>query len=1195
MTVYVYDITVKDIYSTEDYGTISSAATVTDDFGVGALASAPTYAEDWFSIAATQTQIPFGGMTISGTKTEAKTKSVKATSGITLSGTAGKVRGSSWVGTGTVFEIGSGLPRTIKPYIASGTLRIGVLTKYNTASSSGFTTTGTFSQNTTFDPYYIEYSTALERTASKPPVTTQLFAISGSYTNLQAIKSRVGIGTFTVSGAYNNLKSTKSVVGVGTIKVSALKGEKTTYAYVGLGTVKLSGGNVYAKVVKQPQSTQLFQISGASSNLKKSATPPTNTQLFRISGSYSNLKATDSWAGIGTVKISGSAKERQQPSYVGLGTLFEIGVKKESRTYVYDKTTIVTFTPDDYGLVSQTATLFEDLGTGGTLNTPANQSEDWGLITNGLGVQITGALYPFGTAYFSGQGSWSFVKGTYIAPLPATPVRLYNSNTVFPNIKIIPHYGIEKNIGVGTTGVQLYGGYRNLKSTKSYVGLGTITLSGGNIYAKVVKLPQSTQLFRISGAGVEKFGPNPPENTQLFRISGAYSNLKATKSVVGFGTILLSGNRVEKRTKSYVGVGTITLSGSKVEKFAPNPPENTQLFRISGSSIEKFGPNPPENTQLFQISGAYSNLKSTKSVVGFGTIILSAVKVEKRTKSYVGVGTATFSGQAATNKNRTYQAPVPATAIKLSNVDQVAPNISNRRFIPAYGREKNIGIGTTGIQFRIGVGTLPDGDGNPRDAKTYSNRYGFGVGDFNRGSGIGTIRINDDKGLTICRALIPYISKNGLFKITGTGKESYTRTTYIASGRAVISGIGSTRKISVYTAVASGTINIIQGPYATQISEERSYVGSGVVSVYNNAKSKIIEKKAFAYRGSGTISEISGSANAISRKPTTDVELIKITGSASVSKVSKPPRSTELFVISGSYSNLKKTKSYVGVGTISINGSAKTSRPGKFVASGLIRFVTHRVDNLYDTVDSVNVGSDYLNDAKVIFVANPPENTELFTISGSAITSKRVSRSYVGIAGTFRFSGSATNIKKSKSYAGIGTIFEISSGTTKRIESVKGSGSIAILSGSAKSFTKRPTTTSVLYTISGIASTKINHIVRVSGIGTIRLSGISTAKKLSIASISGIGTIRISGQVVPPNVKFVPKPKTSGTITILGSGKQSLTKKTTGSGSIFVISSGKQSFTRKTYVGLGTVYISSISGITKNNPYQIPRSYVVII
>ena len=205
--------------------------------------------------------------------------------------------------------------------------------------------------------------------------------------------------------------------------------------------------------------------------------------------------------------------------------------------------------------------------------------------------------------------------------------------------------------------------------------------------------------------------------------------------------------------------------------------------------------------------------------------------------------------------------------------------------------------------------------------------YGFKVGDFNRGSGIGTIRINDDKGLTICRALIPYISRNGLFRILGTGKESYTRTTYIASGNAVISGIGSTKKISVYTAITSGTINIIQGPYATQISDERSYVGSGKVSVYNNAKSKVIEKKAFAYRGSGTISEISGSANAISRKPTTSTQLFVISGSAFESKSSKPPRSTELFVVSGSYSNLKKTKSYAGIGTITISGSAKTIKP----------------------------------------------------------------------------------------------------------------------------------------------------------------------------------------------------------------------------------------------------------------------------
>jgi len=1083
MAIYVYDITIRDIYSTEDYGTISSAVTATDDFGVGTLSSTPTIADDFYSINVSSSQIPFGSINVSGTQSTAIVKSNLVRGTFVTFGTAGKVQGSNWVGFGTVFEIGHGLDRTLRPYVSSGTLRLGVYT---------------IPRGITFNSQIISF-------AQDNGVTVDQY-------------------------------------------------------YVGLSSA------IVSKTSNPPENIQLFGISGSASNIKKVANPPENTELFRISGSYSNLKSTKSNVGLGTATFSGSSKVSYQPGYVGSGTLFEVGIKSESRSYVYDKSSILYYDINDYGSVGVAVTISENYGLITQIPTP----EDFGLL---VGFGATQTILPFGSAYFSGQGS-SRVISVYTHIASGQPgIKISGKDIIFPDVRIIPHYGKDKNIGVGTTGIQLYS-QGNQRILDSYVGLGTIRLSGGNIYVKVVKQPQSTQLFAISGRAAEKFSPNPPENTQLFTISGSYNNLKSIKSNVGLGTIRLSGTNIERRTNSYVGLGTIRLSGGNIYVKVVKQPQSTQLFIISGRVVEKFAPNPPENTELFTISGSYNNLKSIKSNVGLGTIRLSGTNIEKFvTQSGETTQLFIIGGTGTEKYNKRFQG-IPGI-IQISGKDTVFPNV---KIIPHYGKDKNIGVGTTGIQLYGG-------------SIDHSNRYPDPGGGLPAGSGIGTIRINDDTQLTFYRANIPYISKNGLFKVSGRGNESYVRRTYIGVGTAVITGISSTRKISVFTGVGSGTVNIDQTQTLSIFKQTRRYVGLTSIVI---EQSNSIKKQIHAYRGSGTITELSGSANSFARISRTNTILYNFSGSSSVYKVSNPTENTQLFNISGTYNNLQKTSSDVGIGTFAISGSVTIQVQSAVSATGLFKFITHTSDNVYDTVDST-VSVDYVDAARVKFIANSPENTQLFTIFGSAITSKRVSRSYVGIAGTVILSGSAINIKKTKSYAGIGTIFEISSGSYKDIRSYKGSGSITILSGSAKSSTKKPVTTSVLYTISGISSTKINHIVRISGIGTVRLSGISTTRKLSRVSISGIGTIQLSGQLLYPNIKFVPAPKATGSITILGSSSKSHSKPYKASGSLFGFSAAFQSYARKPYIGIGTVRISAISGITVNNPYQIPRSYVIII
>lgn len=161
MSVFTYNTDSINYYVEEDYGSISSAAVVTDDYqafntlsaqssnqiqyGVQALYD-PQYsstsftiddtsltsdgdlfqAEDFGYFFLTETVFPFGSMTSSGGLTgEAVTAHYTAPAPpLPLAGNALVNLVKTWAGNGTLFEIGSGLERTVKPYIASGTLRL---------------------------------------------------------------------------------------------------------------------------------------------------------------------------------------------------------------------------------------------------------------------------------------------------------------------------------------------------------------------------------------------------------------------------------------------------------------------------------------------------------------------------------------------------------------------------------------------------------------------------------------------------------------------------------------------------------------------------------------------------------------------------------------------------------------------------------------------------------------------------------------------------------------------------------------------------------------------------------------------------------------------------------------------------------------------------------------------------------------
>ena len=715
---------------------------------------------------------------------------------------------------------------------------------------------------------------------------------------------------------------------------------------------------------------------------------------------------------------------------------------------------------------------------------------------------------------------------------------------VHPLIDLTPHYGIEKNIGIGTTGIQITG----------------------------------------TSSGIEKFTANPPENTQLFQFVGIVTAEKRVVFNPPEDTQLFQtfGYITEKVGFNYVGVGTVALTGTAIEKVRFDTPENTQLFDVSGigstKEIQVYGINPGDH--LYPQPADFSG------------------------------GLITISGE-----------------LNHPDID----------YTPHYGIEKNIGIGTTGILFRIGVGTSPDSEGIPRDAETYSNRYP--INDKVPGTGIGTILFDQIRDTAKYGVLTPYAGLGTFYASTGyspqevypyaplgIGKSwSFTRSTYIASGSLFTPSAAITQEVNVYGYYGddrdpgtSGLFTISSGSIEKEVE---SYVAGGEISIGRLGRVTIdslsqtfdqlwptfdtegvdyIYSSAYytetdAYAGTGSLLSLTGASEAYSAQTPEDTQLFVISGIGFESYSAQTPETEVLYGFNGTI-EIRSSKSEVGIGQLDTSGNAYVISIVNYVGRGNARFVTHTCDNEYDTCDQEIFTSDYIESAHISFTANPPENTQLFDISGSGETSKTELSTFVAIPSDIIISVFASDVHRTFGYHGSGSVSTISSGSDSETEIYIGSGTIFAVSGSSESFSAQTPETEVLYTLSGSASTKIEQTYENVGIGLFSVSGNASTREIATYSQEGLAIISLSGELVYPDVRFIPSPDGSGTTFINGTATESLVKNYVQTlGSLFTISGGTESISYATYVGIGNITIQEIESITELNKYQIPRTYVVII
>jgi len=333
-------------------------------------------------------------------------------------------------------------------------------------------------------------------------------------------------------------------------------------------------------------SGDLYAFSGAAEAV--GFNPPDITTDIALSGS-ANVAFAPNWNAEGTIDIDGFATERNTESYFGSGTLFNFDSKVERRTYAYNSSSNVIFTPYDYGSVADSP--IDSIVLQTIANDPLSLYASDRIIDLVVSGTVSGSFYDYGAIITDGQDQPETITDDY-EYITETVSRYALGGLHFNGTATVRRefsYFVEQNPdhadirlwvdGIGRTKprwiayveIDLYGEGVDSVS-RSEVGSGSLFNFVSSEEKRSYGYQTEGTLYAISGAA-EAFGANPPDITTDLQFSGsadvAYvpnwngSGLLTidvdhvvltTYSEVGFGNLFNIGNKVERRTYSYNSV-----------------------------------------------------------------------------------------------------------------------------------------------------------------------------------------------------------------------------------------------------------------------------------------------------------------------------------------------------------------------------------------------------------------------------------------------------------------------------------------------------------------------------------------------------------------------------------------------------------------------------------------------------------------
>ena len=1152
-----------------------------------------------------------------------------------------------------------------------------------------------------------------EATRSNPPESTALFTFNGSVIESNT-ESYVGSGSLFTVGSKQELAvfdyNISSIVTYSEEDYEFITSIGSTEDYGSVALSLDSGIDSYGYITEATTNYpfgSIGSIGGHAEEMFDPAFAEVGFAQINISGeALTNFVPT--YESFGLFNISGGERYSTTIINISTATIFAIGSREESAVFDYNVNSVVYYTEDDYEFITSVG-ITEDYGS---VALPL----DAGIDSYGYIVNLT-TSYPFGSiGSISGSVQQSFNKGLYTASgslfalngaAESTRSNPPESTALFTLFgRSLESFGRASHVATGT--LTYSGSMTGMKFIVSNPVGGTIFVSGSTKQAFAEGLyTGSGSLFTFTGAS-ESVGANPPESTALFNVFGGLResftegnyNASGTLTYSGFaseikfiisnpvgGTLFVSGSAIQRQGDAYTGSGSLFGYTGAAESKTVDIPEFFGLFNIGGSVKESFTESNYDGSGSVSISGFADNIKFSSGNIGSGFIYASGA-VSDIKLSYGNVGSGSLFGYTGAAESKTVDIPEFFGLF----------NVSGSKF-EAYAKAPYIGSGSIDVigqllsekhtESYVGSGdTALSGISDTRFVPNW-NAFGslFGYG------GAAESKTVD----------IPEFF--GLFNVSGSKFESYSKAPYIGSGSTTATGTTVERNTESY--VGSGNASISGNAKFVVVPNN---VGSGSAFVYGNG----IEKQSDSYIGSGTLFGIFGSTESFTvnlqfttlfsifgKATESNTENYVGVGAAAFGSSSKElftpnnigsgslfgiggasesyaiaERSSGLFEISGSkveksssafvsdgqlsiisgIATESHTEVYIASGSTSINGSSVNKFSPSIIGSGFVytngSATERQLDNYVGfgslfgftgVVESIAVSPDDTFGLFNIFGSATEKNTESYaafgntTISGNAkswfipnnvgsgsqyisgFAIEKQTDNYVGTGNLFTFYGaqesatvnpdenvvlfrfSGTSIERNtESYVGFGINTISGKAKVHFVPNWNGSGSINITGFGKESHTEIYIGYGI-QTISGIA-TEINKIARYQGYAEINISGNITEKQ-SNAYVGSGSLFDISGS--ESSVSFNP-PESTSLFVFEGSSTSSSRKQYTGFGSIFEFNGSAESATKTTeatglfeingsatvvfprkYLGSGSLF--AISGSSESITYNLPE------
>jgi hypothetical protein len=601
-----------------------------------------------------------------------------------------------------------------------------------------------------------------------------------------------------------------------------------------------------------------------------------------------------------------------------------------------------------------------------------------------------------------------------------------------------------------------------------------------------------------------------------------YGSISINETLVPYGTIDIGDNDFAELKLVKVGIGDVTFTVLGEAFIFTTPIEKGSGFiRINGTSGD------PRFTLAHVGTGSLFSFSSTTEAVGsnppeFTQLFrISGQVIEISSKSYVGSGSL-FTFVSATEASSSVEQAqglfkIVGSAVLSASLSHVG---SGSLFAFTGSSESTTAdppdttllvrfAGTADYQFFKNNTQTTEGSLILRGISESVFAHAFDA--------TGIINVEGTKAESITPA--PHIGSGTLFAITGSSEAT---TANPPEETALFRFSGQSTERSTDSEVGSGTLRV--GESGAYTIFRLGHIGSVKIDIEGTAAESITPAP---HIGSGSLFAITGSSEAVT------VDL---------------PESTILFKVGGSAIE-KNTESYVGSVDLDINGSATTLFGLGHIGSGsLFTFVS--------ATESIAV--------------NPPEETALFRITGSAI--EKNTESYRGSGSLFTFVSSTESSSSVEQSSGL---FKIS-GRARDIFVINniGSGSLFTFVSATESIAVNPPEDTILFRISGSAIEKNTESYRGAGslfgfsstteaVGSnppestavFRFTGTAT-ESITPAPHVGKGSLFTFGSATETTAV---SPETAGVFVFAGTAGQKRTKAFVGSGSLFGFSSTTES------------------------------------